>query len=131
MNKYSDIINMNMPKLKNRMSMHDRAAQFSSFAALSGHSEAVHEKERITSEKLTLSDEQIIQLNKALLYIQENISENPEATIICFDADALKSGGRYIKITGIVKKFFEYEQKIELKDGTVILFEDIFKIEIL
>jgi hypothetical protein len=43
--KYDDIINLPHPTSTKhpRMSMHDRAAQFSPFAALTGHEEAIEE----------------------------------------------------------------------------------------
>ena len=49
---YSDIINLphHQSTRHPRMSMHDRAAQFAPFAALSGHSEAIEETE-LQSEK--------------------------------------------------------------------------------
>ncbi len=42
---YADIINLPPPRSKRHtpMSMHDRAAQFSSFAALDTHDEAIRE----------------------------------------------------------------------------------------
>ena len=53
-NKYDDIINMEYHKSTNRphMSLHDRAAQFAPFAALTGHEEAIEETARLTDEKI-------------------------------------------------------------------------------
>lgn len=49
---YDDIINLPNPTSKNhpRMSLHDRAAQFAPFAALTGHEEAIAETARLTNE---------------------------------------------------------------------------------
>ena len=46
--RYADIIDLPAPRPKNRapMSRADRAAQFSAFAALSGHSDAIRATER-------------------------------------------------------------------------------------
>ena len=57
--KYDDIINLPhyISKTRPRMPLLDRAAQFSSFAALSGHKEAIKETERITDEMLDLSED--------------------------------------------------------------------------
>jgi len=43
---YEDIINLphHVSKHHPRMSMHNRAAQFAPFAALSGYNDAIHEK---------------------------------------------------------------------------------------
>lgn len=51
--EYNDIINLSRPVSKNRpkMSLYDRAAQFSPFAALTGHEDAIKETERINEER--------------------------------------------------------------------------------
>ena len=45
---YSDIINLSRPESSEflRMSMYERAAQFSAFEALDGHSERIHDAEQ-------------------------------------------------------------------------------------
>lgn len=45
MNNYDDIINLphHVSKKHPQMSIHDRAAQFAPFAALTGHEEAIEE----------------------------------------------------------------------------------------
>jgi hypothetical protein len=50
--KYEDIIDLPHPTSAKhpRMSMHDRAAQFSPFAALTGHEEAIEETAQIHAE---------------------------------------------------------------------------------
>lgn len=46
--KYDDIIHLERPRSSlQRMSMQDRAAQFSSFAALTGYEDAVEEAGRV------------------------------------------------------------------------------------
>jgi hypothetical protein len=56
---YSDIINLphHVSTRHPRMSMMMRAAQFSAFEALSGHSERIHEAEANDDELSTLNDE--------------------------------------------------------------------------
>ena len=73
--KYDDIINLPNPTSKKhpRMSLYDRAAQFSPFAALTGHEAAIKETARQTDEKLMLSDEVIAELNEKLNLIAETI----------------------------------------------------------
>lgn len=62
-NIYGDMILLPHPEPKNhtRMSMHDRAAQFSAFAALSGHKEILRdteaEKEKSMEEETDLFTE--------------------------------------------------------------------------
>ena len=52
---YSDIIHLphHVSKTHPQMSMHDRAAQFSPFAALTGYDSAILETARLTEEKIT------------------------------------------------------------------------------
>lgn len=55
---YADIIHLPHHRSANRipMSMQERAAQFSSFAALAGHSDAIHETARLSSQRFELSE---------------------------------------------------------------------------
>ena len=50
-NKYDDIIHLShhVSKTRPQMSIHDRAAQFAPFAALTGHSAAIKETERLNT----------------------------------------------------------------------------------
>ena len=52
MEKYDDIINLphHVSKKHPQMSLHDRAAQFAPFAALTGYDEEVKEVSRITDQ---------------------------------------------------------------------------------
>ena len=53
-NRYDDIINLPHHQSTERahMSLHDRAAQFAPFAALTGHEEAIEETARLTDAKI-------------------------------------------------------------------------------
>ena len=109
--RYSDIINLPHYRSKKRqpMSIHDRAAQFSPFAALTGHDEAIKETARLTDKKIELDETTKIQLNEKFNYIMENIYNQPEITVTYFIPDSLKRGGMYVDFTGKVKK---YERRI-------------------
>lgn len=65
MGKYDDIINLphHVSKTRPQMSMHDRAAQFSPFAALTGYDDTVKETARLTNRKFELTEEEIKDLN--------------------------------------------------------------------
>ena len=58
MSRYDDIINLphHVSPTRQRMSMHDRAAQFAPFAALTGHADAIKETERLTIERIELGE---------------------------------------------------------------------------
>ena len=125
--KYDDIINLphHVSKKHPQMSLHDRAAQFSPFAALTGHKAAINETARLTDEKQILSEDVIAKLNEQLNLIKENIGTNLIVTITYFVPDDRKSGGAYISNTGVVKKINEYNHTVILTDKTVIPIEQI------
>lgn len=129
--KYDDIINLphHVSKKHPQMSLHDRAAQFSPFAALTGHKAAINETARLTDEKQILSEDVIAQLNEQLNLIKENIGTNQTVTITYFVPDDKKSGGAYISHTGVVKKIDEYNHTVILTDKTVIPIEQISEMQ--
>ena len=129
--KYDDIINLphHVSKKHPQMSLHDRAAQFSPFAALTGHKEAINETARLTDEKQILSEDVIAKLNEQLNLIKENIGTNQTVTITYFVPDDKKSGGAYISHIGVVKKIDEYNHTVVLTDKTVIPIEQISDIQ--
>lgn len=57
--------------------MHDRAAQFSPFAALTGHEDAISETARRVDRKIELSEEE----KEALCRKTDLILENPDSEI--------------------------------------------------
>ena len=129
--KYDDIINLPNPTSKNhpRMSLYARAAQFSPFAALTGHEAAIRETARRTDEKEILSDEVIAGLNEKLRVIAENIGSEQTVTITWFVPDERKAGGTYTTHSGVVKKINEYEHTIIMTDSTIIPIGQISEIE--
>ena len=60
------------------MKLIDRAAQFSPFAALTTHSDAIKEAGRLTSERITLDEDSMQILDSRFQMLLENISEHPE-----------------------------------------------------
>lgn len=124
---YDDIINLPHPTSSKhpRMPMIDRAAQFSPFAALTGHDEAVKETARLTDGKVELDEYEIERLNEKLQLIQENLDRNLEATITFFEPDSKKSDGADISITGVVKRIDDFEHA----DKTSIPIEQIIDVE--
>ena len=111
------------------MSLYARAAQFSPFAALTGHEAASRETARRTDEKEILSDEVIVGLNEKLRIIAENIGSEMAVAITYFVPDERKAGGAYMTHAGVVKKIDEYEHMIIMKDGTMIPIDQISEIE--
>ncbi|NLV87036.1 MAG: YolD-like family protein [Clostridiales bacterium] len=114
---------------KPRMSISNRAAQFSPFAALSGYEAAIQETARLTSEKIELGEDSIVQLNEQLKKVMEGLDERQKFSITYFVADGKKLGGKYVKATGEVKKIDEFERTVVMSDKTIIPIADILEIE--
>lgn len=127
MNGYDDIINMphHVSSTHPQMTMHDRAAQFSPFAALTGHSDAVKETARLTDEKAELTEDEISALNQKLNYLTEHADKRPEITVEYFVPDERKSGGAYIPIIGNFRRIDEYSHCIIMTSGEEIPIKDI------
>lgn len=130
-NKYDDIINLphHVSKKHPQMSMAQRAAQFSPFAALSGHGDAVKETERLTERKIELDEYEIMFINDRLQLVQEHINDEPEISITYFKPDKLKAGGAYLTETGIVKKINLYDHVIVMQNDVHIPIDEILSIE--
>ena len=111
------------------MPLTDRAAQFSPFAALTGHGEAIRETARLTDSKMELSEEAREYLNARLAFLAENIKEHPEISVTYFLPDERKAGGAYVVKAGPVKKISGHEQELVMRDGTVIPLDDIASID--
>lgn len=129
--KYDDIIHLSHPVSKKypQMDLLNRAAQFSPFAALTGHEEAIEEMARVTDEKLELDENIKERINIRLQMLKQHLMYRPEVTVTLFKPDERKCGGSYVMVTGIVKKIDEYERRLVLEDGTLILFAMIVDID--
>lgn len=129
--RYDDIIHLphHVSKTRPQMSMMDRAAQFSPFAALTGYDAAVKETGRLTDEKIELGEETKAVLDRKQRYLSDMISVQPEITVTYFLPDERKSGGTYLSVTGKLKRIDEYERMMILTDGKKIPLDDIMDIE--
>ena len=128
---FDDIINLphHVSATRPQMSMLDRAAQFSPFAALTGYDDAIKETGRLTDEKIEMDEDRKAALDMKQAYLIEMIDEQPEISITYFLPDAKKSGGAYVTVTGNLKRFDEYERLLILTDGKKIPMDDIADIE--
>ena len=126
--KYADIINLPHHISRNhpQMSMADRAAQFSPFAALTGHDAAIAEAARLTDERPIL-DESVKQEISGLLQLASTDS-NLVLNIVYFVPDARKTGGRYEEATGRIMKLLPHEKLLIMDTGTRIPVEEIMEI---
>lgn len=131
MGRYDDIINLphHVSATRKQMPMESRAAQFAPFAALTGHGAAIDETARLTSERIELSDDEQRELSARLNFLIEHIPQQQEVTFTVFLSDPLKSGGKYVRMSGIVKKYIEYDNTIILQDNRALRIADIIGIE--
>ena len=129
-NKYDDIIELPHPVSKKhpKMSIHDRAAQFSAFAALTGHKAAIQETERLVDKKIELDENEIQLLNEKLAMVYESLDQHPEVEVTYFVKDSRKDGGKYVTMEGCVKKMDLYHQLLIFDDGTKVPVEDVVEI---
>lgn len=129
--KYDDIINLphHVSERHPQMSALDRAAQFSPFAALTGHAAAIKEAARLTEDWMELDENSKEMLDERLQTVREHIEERPEICITYFRPDERKYGGTYLTVRGRVKKVEEYGRKLCMEDGAVLSIENIFAIE--
>ena len=130
--KYDDIIEHPHYRSKKRphMSMINRAAQFSPFAALVGYDEAVAETGRLTDERINLDESVIEEINRRLAEIERRLPADPPfVTITYFAEDAFKEGGSYLQMTGKVKKMDLFGRTLTMDDGQILRACDIFDIE--
>ena len=132
MGKYDDILSMphHVSSTRLHMSMHDRAAQFSPFAALVGYDAAVKETARLTNEKQELTADKITDLNQKIAFLNEHADERPEVTIEYFIPDEKKAGGMYVTLSGNFRRIDEYNHNMVFTSGEEIPLNDIFDIEI-
>jgi len=129
--KYDDIIHLSRPVSgkRARMSMVDRGAQFSPFAALVGYDAAIQETARLTGSRIELTEGEKLALNEQVLVISEKIHTQPEIRVTHFREDLRKEGGEYVTEAVRVRKIEPYGRGLLLTDGRLILFGDIIALE--
>lgn len=128
---YEDIIHLphHVSATHPHMPLADRAAQFSPFAALTGHHEAIKETERVTTEKIELDENAKSILDQKLQAVLENSANPQEIKITYFVPDPNKAGGSYADFTGIVKKIDPYQRILIMKEGLSVPIDDIIDLE--
>ena len=128
---YDDMIDLPHPISKKhpRMSIRDRAAIFSPFAALSGHGAAIAETARLTDQRMELDEDTKAELDQKQAVLLEHIKEQPEVTVTWFQPDERKEGGAYLTVTGRLKKLDKIRRVLVLTDGTKILLANVVELE--
>ncbi len=129
--KYDDIINLShhVSSTRKRMSYRDRAAQFSSFAALVGYDDEVKETARLTEEKIELDEDKASRIDACLQVLIDNAEARPEISVIYFKADDKKVGGAYFTVKGNFRRIDESDGTVVFTDGAKIPIDDIYSID--
>lgn len=96
------------------MSMDKRAAQFLPFQAVKGLDAALQAKEKITVEKIELSEEMFEELDKKMHQVKKG------SIITCI----YYHKGEYLKLTGLVARFDDIARILQIVN-TKIPFDDI------
>ena len=113
---YSDIISLphHQSATRPHMSLHDRAAQFAPFAALSGYEEMVDEEARITDREISLGESEQDLLDEQFRRLSEMLSagQHPQVSVMVFIPDQHKAGGRYETITGHARRIEPVEKRL-------------------
>lgn len=127
MDDYSDIISLPhyQSQTRKHMSLHDRAAQFAPFAALTGFDGQISETARRTDSRPAVSSEDAEDINAAINFLIERISEKPFAKITYFVPDLYKKGGSISEKSGNVRKIDTVMREIIFTDKTVINIDDV------
>lgn len=113
--QYNDIINLphHQSATRPHMSNYDRAAQFSPFAALTGHDEAIKETARLTDRKIEIDEYTKDDLNIKLQIIDDNPGTEVIDTVcewnyeLILDADAHRNDPKDFK------DYSEYQDKYD------------------
>ena len=129
-NMYEDIINLphHISTKHPPMSSYDRAAQFASFAALRGHSDAIDETARLTDYKIELDEYEVDIINQKLIEIEQD-NDKKLIKVTYYVPDEKKTGGAYITTTGLLKKIDSYKHCLIMDDSRCINIDDIIHID--
>ena len=130
MRNYDDIKLLSRPQYPDLppMSIHDRAAQFSPFAALVGYEDAVEETARLTDSRREMEEDEINELNRQLQELSEKLSERPKIRVTYFIRDKKKEGGRYSSKIGNARTIDQAENRIVFIDGESVKIKDMYSV---
>ena len=128
---YEDIIHLPHPVSRKHkpMSLHDRAAQFAPFAALTGYEDMVEETARQTDPCKDLEEDARVLLDARFALLCMDGELHPQIRVTYFNADKLKNGGAYLTVSGILQSADTEKRLIRMQDGSRISLEDIIDID--
>lgn len=127
---YEDILHLPYPRPSTRakMSMVERGAQFTPFAALTGYDAAIAETARLTGQRVELDESEKAALDGKLRQLLALLPACPNVTVTHFTDDLRKEGGEYVTTTGILQKLDFYRRSLVV-DGQSISVDDILSLQ--
>ena len=111
------------------MSMHQRAAQFSPFAALTGYDSAVQETARVTEQRRELEEDAMAELDSRLRLLELALETHPQVTVTFFQPDERKSGGTYHTATGRLQHLDSNRRQLLLEGNPPVSLDAITALE--
>lgn len=128
MGAYDDILHLPHHRSEKHppMSMRERAAQFSSFRALTGYEDAIGETVRLTDERIERSEEEQQRLDAILQNLERRLPEKPLITVTYFQPDPRKSGGTYLRRTAPLRAIDRPNSRLIFTDKSELPLSDIF-----
>lgn len=129
---YDDIINLEHPTSRKhkRMEIISRAAQFASFAALTGLDDEADETARLTEIRHELTDDEKNSLNMKIQILKSIIHKRPFIKVIHFVPDNKKSGGSYHTFSGNIRRIEDAERILIFENNKIIFIDDIISINL-
>ena len=129
--KYDDIIHLphHVSQTHPQMPMHDRAAQFSPFAALTGYGAVIRETGRLTETRPELDEDAKGELDRRIALLSTLLESRPLVTLTYFQPDARKEGGACLTITGVVRKIDEYHHLLVMENSPQVPVRDLLSLE--
>lgn len=89
---YDDILHLphHQSKIHPHMTIHDRAAQFAPFSALTGHEAALKETARRTNDFVKLDEYEKAALDTKLQFLRKHLLSHPKIQVTWFCPDEKK-----------------------------------------
>ena len=117
------MLDMEQPKMKHpRMSLLQRAAQFSPFAALSGYGDELEESARTTQPRREAGEDEAKAIDAALRFAAGSLSQ---VRLTYFLPDARKDGGSYRTVYGRIRSLDAVGGTLTMEDGTRVALSDV------
>ncbi|MBQ2668986.1 MAG: hypothetical protein IJF56_10210 [Clostridia bacterium] len=128
---YADILDAPRPVFPHRrhMSMVERGAQFSPFAALTGYDDTIQETARLTDIEIELDPESLEKLNAQLRWLAAQVHLQPEIRVTSFEPDEKKAGGSYCSRIVSARKIDPVRQVLITADREEIPMERILALD--